>query len=79
MAELGHPVIGPQSYWKLTYPELRVYAEGMRVQNERERQAQRQAQGEPEPTDPNRPSHRRREAEMWERVKERAASDEASA
>lgn len=32
MAELGHPVIGPQSFWKLTRAEIRVYAEGLDYQ-----------------------------------------------
>lgn len=31
MAELGHPILGPQSFWKLTHGEIRIYAEGFQA------------------------------------------------
>lgn len=39
MAELGHPLKGDQSVWTLTPGEIRIYAEGMKVRNDRKRDA----------------------------------------
>lgn len=33
---MGHPVIGPQSYWKLTPGEIRIYAEGLQAKQDRQ-------------------------------------------
>lgn len=43
--ELGYGVSGPKNIHQLTYPELRVYAEGLRVMDERERKANQRAAG----------------------------------
>lgn len=39
MAELGHPVIGPQSFYKLTPGEIRVYAEGLLQQQQQSQES----------------------------------------
>lgn len=48
MAELGHPIIGPQSMSKLTKSELRIYAEGFYVEAERKRKAREEDSDMPE-------------------------------
>lgn len=70
MAEMGHPVIGPTSIWKLTQSEIRIYAEGMKVKAERQEEASENAGGGPGGHGPSydRESHKQRSNEAFERI-----------
>lgn len=65
MAELGHPTIGPQSYWKLTPGEIRIYAEGMSHRQSRHQQATHEVSHQYD-----RESFERREQDALERMTE---------
>lgn len=77
MAELGHPVLGPQSFYKLTPGEIRIYAEGMEHRNERRKD--REAYDSPSAgtgmsTGPryNRESKKKRDQQALQKVEQRA-------
>lgn len=68
MAELGHPVIGPQSYWKLTPGEVRIYAEGMQVESERQEEEAAYTQASGGAPSYDRRSKKRRDNEALQSV-----------
>lgn len=75
LAELGHPVVGPQSYWKLTPAEVRIYAEGLKAKNESQ-QAQAKAAEEPGDADyamERQKTKAKRDQQALQQVEQRAA------
>lgn len=72
MAELGHPTIGPQSFWKLTPAEVRIYAEGLQERAEKKQEAQTHG-GDPSY---NRDAKRQRDHAALQRVHEKATEQQ---
>lgn len=73
MAELGHPVIGPQSLWKLTKGELRIYAEGMHVENERKELARAEAKSDSDTSLSHQKAKKKRDAQALQSIEEQMA------
>lgn len=86
MAELGHPVMGPQSYWKLTPAEIRIYAEGMEVRSQKQEEEytyEHEGGTSPGPSMYNKESKKKRDQQALEsvsqKVREQRNSGSASA
>jgi hypothetical protein len=81
--DLGYGVTGPRNIWQLTPPERRVYAEGLRILDEREAERQtRMMGGDPDerPAGQPRESDEEMLAELDRDLRERErAGDGASA
>lgn len=73
MAELGHPILGPQSFWKLTHGEIRIYAEGFKAKAEKDRGQSSESLSGPGRSGPSPGSEMYEEAKQAQQKRDREA------